>query len=41
MAAIELITNRTVIAFLGDNHIEPDIAIESFVLAPLDGEPAG
>jgi hypothetical protein len=24
-----------VIAFLSANHIDPDIAIESFVLAPL------
>jgi uncharacterized protein YbcI len=36
IAAIEQITGRTVIAFLSDNHIEPDVAVESFVLAPLD-----
>lgn len=30
---IERITCRQVVAFLSDNHIEPDIAIESFVLA--------
>jgi hypothetical protein len=35
--AVEDITNRTVAAFLSDNHIDPDIAIESFVLAPQDG----
>jgi uncharacterized protein YbcI len=32
--AVERYTGRTVIAFLSDNHIDPDIAIESFVLAP-------
>lgn len=30
---IEEITGRKVIAFLSDNHVDPDIAIESFVLA--------
>ena len=33
-AGIEEITGRQVIAFLSANHIEPDIAIESFMLAP-------
>lgn len=28
----ELISGGKVIAFLSDNHIDPDIAIESFVL---------
>lgn len=32
--AIEQITGRTVVAFLSDNHIDPDVAIESFVLEP-------
>lgn len=32
IAGIEGITGRKVIAFLSDNHIDPDIAIESFVL---------
>jgi uncharacterized protein YbcI len=31
---IEEITGRHVIAFLSANHIHPDIAIVSFVLAP-------
>lgn len=35
VAGVEEITGRKVIAFLSDNHIEPDIAIESFVLEPL------
>jgi uncharacterized protein YbcI len=33
---IEQVTGRTVLAFLSANHMEPDIAIESFI---LDGPP--
>jgi uncharacterized protein YbcI len=45
IAAVERLSGRRTIAFLSDNHIEPDIAIESFVLAPpsdgaVDGEEA-
>jgi uncharacterized protein YbcI len=36
-AGIEEITGRQVVAFLSANHLDPDIAIESFVLAPQDG----
>lgn len=32
VALVEEITGRTVIAFLSDNHLDPDIAVESFVL---------
>jgi uncharacterized protein YbcI len=35
-AGIEEITGRRVIAFLSANHLDPDIAIESFMLAPPD-----
>jgi uncharacterized protein YbcI len=35
VGAVEEITRRKVIAFMSDNHIDPDIAIESFVLQPL------
>ena len=35
-AGIEEITGRVVIAFLSANHIDPDMAIESFALAPQD-----
>ncbi len=35
-AGIEAILDRRVIAFLSANHIDPDIAIESFILAPAD-----
>jgi uncharacterized protein YbcI len=39
-AGIEEITGRQVIAFLSANHLDPDLAIESFVLAPQnDGQP--
>jgi uncharacterized protein YbcI len=37
IAVIEQITGRTVHAFLSDNHIDPDVAVESFVLVPQDG----
>jgi uncharacterized protein YbcI len=33
-AEIEKITQRRVIAFFSDSHIDPDMAIEGFVLAP-------
>jgi uncharacterized protein YbcI len=34
IAGVEQISGRKVIAFLSDNHIDPDIAVESFVLEP-------
>jgi uncharacterized protein YbcI len=38
IAAVELISGRKVLAFLSDNHIDPDCAVESFVLVPrVDG----
>jgi uncharacterized protein YbcI len=33
-AGVEDITGRKVVAFLSANHLEPDVAIESFMLAP-------
>jgi uncharacterized protein YbcI len=37
---VEEITGRQVIAFLSANHLDPDIAIESFMLGPQnDGHP--
>jgi len=39
-AGIEEITGRQVIAFLSANHLDPDLAIENFLLAPQDdGQP--
>jgi uncharacterized protein YbcI len=37
VAALETITGREVAAFMSDNHIDPDVAVESFVLKPLAG----
>jgi uncharacterized protein YbcI len=37
-ASVEEITGRKVIAFLSDNHISPDYAVETFVLAPQPHE---
>lgn len=42
VAGVEKIIGRKVIAFLSDNHIDPDIGIESFVLEPRSsGDGAG
>ncbi len=38
---IETILGRKVSAFLSDNHIDPDIAVEIFLLAPADAGPQG
>ena len=35
IAAVEEHTGRKVIAFLSDNHIDPDIGVETFVLEPV------
>jgi uncharacterized protein YbcI len=37
-AAVERYTGRQVVAFMSDNHIDPDVAVEVFMLAP-DGDP--
>ena len=34
IARVEELTGRKVVAFMSDNHIEPDLAIEAFVLEP-------
>ena len=34
---IEVLTGRTVVRFMSDNHIDPDLAVEVFVLAPRTG----
>lgn len=36
VAGIENLTGRTVIALFSDNTIDPDVALESFLLAPQD-----
>jgi uncharacterized protein YbcI len=35
--AVETHTGRRVIAFMSDNHIEPDTAVEAFILEPRAG----
>ncbi len=37
IAGVEEITGREVIAFLSDNHVDPDIAIETFILRAANG----
>lgn len=38
--AVEAITGRRVLAFLSDHHLDPDVSVETFVLAQ-DGDPHG
>jgi uncharacterized protein YbcI len=38
IASVEQLSGRKVLAFLSDNHIDPDYAVESFVLAPKERE---
>ena len=33
---IEVLTGRKVTGFMSDNHIDPDLAVEVFVLEPLE-----
>lgn len=35
VASVEDLTGRTVAAFMSSNHIDPDVAVETFVLEPL------
>ena len=37
VAAVETIIERKVIAFMSGNHIDPDMAVEAFVLQPEGG----
>ncbi len=41
IAVVEEATGRKVLAFLSANHLDPDVAVESFLLAPLDGASDG
>ena len=34
VSGVEELTGRQVIAFLSDNHIDPDVAVETLLLAP-------
>jgi uncharacterized protein YbcI len=35
VSAVETICDRRVVAFMSNNHIDPDLAVEVFVLEPL------
>ncbi|MFL5518189.1 MAG: Na-translocating system protein MpsC family protein [Gemmatimonadales bacterium] len=39
VAIVETELDRQVIAFMSQNHVDPDLAIEVFVLEPDDAEP--
>ena len=40
VALIERTLDRQVIAFMSDNHIDPDVAVEVFILDPASSDPA-
>jgi uncharacterized protein YbcI len=39
--AVERLTGRTVIAFMSQNHIDPNFALEAFVLLPVEDDALG
>jgi uncharacterized protein YbcI len=39
--AVESALDRKVIAFLSDNHFDPDLAVEVFILEPTGADAAG
>lgn len=41
VSGVEQIVGRPVIAFMSDNHVDPDMAAEVFVLGPAPSDPAG
>ena len=38
VAAVEDLTGREVEVFMSENHIDPDVALETFVLEPVAGD---
>jgi uncharacterized protein YbcI len=40
VAAVEMLMERKVVAFMSDNHIDPDMGAEIFVLEPQPGDDA-
>jgi uncharacterized protein YbcI len=40
IAIVEKCSGRTVLAFLSENHIDPDIAVESFIMSPRRETPS-
>ena len=41
VAMVERTLDRKVIAFMSDNHLNPDLAVEVFILEPTTSEPVG
>jgi uncharacterized protein YbcI len=41
VAAVESATKRKVVAFMSQNHIDPDLAVEIFALEPVDSAQNG
>ncbi len=41
IAIVERLTGRKVAAFMSDNHVDPDVAVETFVLELREGEGEG
>jgi uncharacterized protein YbcI len=35
IATVERLTSRSVMAFMSSNHIDPDMAVETFILSPV------
>ena len=38
ISAVQELSGRRVVAFMSNNHIDPDLAVEIFVLAPVAAE---
>jgi uncharacterized protein YbcI len=38
IATVEELTGRQVAVFMSENHVDPDLALESFVLEPVAGD---
>jgi uncharacterized protein YbcI len=41
VAIVERTLDRKVIAFMSDNHLDPDLAVEVFILEPTTSGPGG
>jgi hypothetical protein len=35
ISMVERLTERTVLAFMSNNHVDPDLGVEIFLLAPV------
>jgi uncharacterized protein YbcI len=38
ISLVEALTDREVLAFMSNNHIDPDLGVEIFILAPIETE---